>query len=169
MTDETETPQVEDQSSGGSIGNAYQKLDLQDRIVLFGTAGAFLFGFLPWYSSGGFGSSTFIGFDHWHGKVFFLTCLATPCLLLLPGLRQQLFEKLSPGARALTIPALTAATLIFGPVFFRLDFGSAFAGPEGMEVLVSAGRTGWFLLAFLASAAAAGSAALKWKQSAASS
>jgi hypothetical protein len=165
MTDGTETPQTGDQGSASSIADTYKKLDLQDRIVLIGTAGAFLIGFLPWYTMSGLGTMH-NGFAFWSGKIYFLACLAIVGLLLLPALRQQLLEKLSPGARALTIPILAAATLIFGPVFFMMSTGEVFAGAGNVEGI---GRTGWFLLAFLASAAAAGSAGWKWKQSAASS
>ncbi len=167
MTDEKEAPQAGNQSSGSSIADAFQKLDPQDRIVLYGTAGAFFFGFLPWYSISVFGvSHTTAGFAPWHGKIYFLSCLAITCLLLLPALRQQLFEKLSPGLRTLTIPVLAAATLIFGPVFFMMGSGQAFAGSEETDGLMSGGKTMWFFLSFLATAAAAGSAGWKWKQSA---
>ena len=168
MTDGTETPQTGDQGSASSIADTYKKLDLQDRIILFGTAGAFLIGFLPWYTMSGLGVSQTIysGFAFWSGKIYFLTCLAIAGLLLVPALRQPLLEKLSPGARALTIPILAAATLIFGPVFFMMSTGEVFAGAGNVEGI---GKTGWFALAFLASAAAAGSAGWKWKQSAASS
>lgn len=162
---------TEETGSSQSIADEYRELDFRDRIVLLASAGAFLLGFLPWYSVSVFGlTQSTNGFVPWHGKVFFLTSLATVCLLLLPVLRQQLLNKLSPDGRALTIPVLTAISLIFGPVFALVDVPEAFAGVRdaggASQGLVSGGNTWWLVLAFLATAAAAGMAFSKWKQSA---
>ena len=164
MTDEKEAPREETSNpSAAGLREGFQRLDQRDKIVLVGTGLAFILGFLPWYVElfGASESSSMSGFSPWYGKLYFLTCLTTVGLLTLPNLREKALAKLGQDARALSVPVLTAATLVVGPVIFLMDTGGTL---EPMDTLVmSAGRTGWFYLAFLAAAAASVSAWMKWK------
>ena len=167
MTDEKEAPREETPNpSAGGLREGFQRLDQRDKVVLVGTGLAFILGFLPWYSVnmeffGASESTGMSGFSPWYGKLYFLTCLATASLIMLPKLREQVFAKLGQDARALSVPILTAATLVLGPVFFLIDTGGTLEPTVGLEM--SAGRTGWFYLAFLAVAAACAGAWMKWK------
>ena len=158
---------------GQSIANEYRGLDSRDRTVLLTSAGAFFLGFLPWYSVhvSGLTQST-NAYVLWHGKVFFLTSMATVCLLLSPFLRSQLLGKLSPDARALTIPVLTAVSFIFGPVFSLVSPPEAFAGVRDAaaqtEGMIGGGSTMWLIISLIACGVAAGITFSKWRQSAAS-
>lgn len=159
---------------GHSIADQYRGLDIRDRTVLITTTAAFLLGFLPAYSVSALGmTQTTSLYDVWHGKFFFLTSLSTVSLLLSPFLRHQLLGKLTPDGRAMTIPALTAVSLIFGPVFSLVSPPEAFAGirdaAEQTEGLISGGSTFWSILTLIACAAAAGLAFSRWRESAAAS
>lgn len=157
MPDEKEVPREQTRITP-SLADAFRALDFRDKVTLVGTGLAFILGVLPWYS---FNTAVTRGFGPWYGKLYFLGCLATAGLIMLPNLRKRVFARLGQDARALSVPILTAATLVIGPVFFFIATGGALEPVEGTEI--SEGRTGWFYIAFLAAAAASASAWMKWK------
>ena len=152
---------------------AFKSFELHDRIVLAGSAIFFVLGFFDWFSISApmgvgklpFGMPT-IGVDCyqlWHGKIAFLSSLAATLFIALPDLRKQLLGQRTPLANAIILLGLTAATLIFGPLFFAMNI--RVQGQQALDLAkVSVGRTFWFYLAFLAALAALGAAAAKWRE-----
>ena len=165
-TDEKEAPRESARIASG-LPETFRRLEIRDQVTVVGAGLVFLLCLFPWYSMTAelFGSSEpslmrLRGITPWYGKLSFLACAATAGLIMLPKLRDRIFAGMGEDAHALSVPILTAVTLVLGPVFLLLDTGGTL---ETTSLEMTEGRTMWFYIAFLAAVAASASAWWKWR------
>ncbi len=138
------------------IQDRVKGMDHADRLLLFGSVGVFLLGFLHWYAiKTPFASMSYQGYSGGVGWLFGVTSLSTTALLLVPSLRESLFGGLTRRNTKQILFGLAVATLVFGPL--RMLFSSPvegmpdMSGMQGeMAEMFSVGRTLWFWLACIA-------------------
>lgn len=166
VTDKKETARQSARISTG-LFETFRRLEIRDQVTVVGAGLVFLLCFFPWYSM-----TTMLyeasepslmrlrGLTPWYGKLSFLACAATAGLIMLPKLRDRVFANMGEDAHALSVPILSAAIVVLGPVFLLIDTGGSL---ETTSLEMTEGRTIWFYIAFLAAVAATASAWWKWR------
>lgn len=138
-------------------------MDLKDRMILLGSLALFVLYFFPWWSMsvnvGGLSQSNSV--NGFHG-VAWLGWIAAAAAVLLMVSKTKILGKLPPAITILAqnsaiLVVVTGIALLAGPIYFWSQTSGDVPSVGGLD----AGKTFFFVLAFLGALVAAGGAV--WK------